>query len=76
VRTLDVPLDGTGLLLTDCRLIDGAGNPWVRADVLVEGDCIGAIAPPGVLGGRRRRSSTPAAATSRRASSTRTHIPT
>jgi N-acyl-D-amino-acid deacylase len=55
VSTLDVPPDGTGLLLTDCRLVDGAGNPWVRADILIEGDRIAAIAPPGVLGGRRRR---------------------
>ena len=55
MSALDVPEDGTALLLTDCRLIDGAGNPWVRADILVEGDRIAAIAPPGVLGGRRRR---------------------
>ena len=49
----DLPDESAGVLLTDCRLVDGAGNPWVRADVLVEGDTIAEIAPPGVLGDRR-----------------------
>ncbi len=41
-------------MLTDCRLIDGAGNPWVAADVLVEGGRVAAIAPAGTLRGRGR----------------------
>ncbi|MFM9105199.1 MAG: N-acyl-D-amino-acid deacylase family protein, partial [Chloroflexota bacterium] len=33
------------------RLIDGAGNPWVRADVALAGGRIAAVAPPGLLDG-------------------------
>jgi N-acyl-D-amino-acid deacylase len=42
------------VILTDCRLIDGAGNPWVAADVSVEGDRVAAIAPAGTMPGGGR----------------------
>ena len=37
------------MILSDCRLIDGAGNPWVAADVLIEGDLVAAIAAAGTM---------------------------
>jgi N-acyl-D-amino-acid deacylase len=42
------------VILSDCRLVDGAGNPWVAADVLIEGDRIAAVAPAGALSRRAR----------------------
>src|SRR5260221_14260263 len=33
------------LLITGGRVIDGAGNPWQRADVAVQGDRIVAVGP-------------------------------
>ena len=42
------------VILSDCRLVDGAGNPWVAADVLVEGDLLAAIAPAGTMPRRGR----------------------
>jgi N-acyl-D-amino-acid deacylase len=42
------------LILANCRLIDGAGNPWVATDLLIEGDHIAAIAPAGTLARRGR----------------------
>ncbi len=42
------------VILTDCRLVDGAGNPWVAADVLIEGDQVAAIGPAGSLSRRGR----------------------
>ena len=40
------------VVLTDCRLIDGAGNPWVAADVELEAGRVAAVGPPGSLAGR------------------------
>ena len=40
------------LLITDARVIDGAGNPWFRADVAIRGD---RIADVGNLAGREAR---------------------
>ncbi|TAK20654.1 MAG: D-aminoacylase [Chloroflexota bacterium] len=34
-------------LIRNARLVDGTGNPWQVADVAIEGDRVGAIAPPG-----------------------------
>lgn len=31
------------ILLTNCRVIDGAGNPWVRGSVAISGDRIAAV---------------------------------
>jgi N-acyl-D-amino-acid deacylase len=45
---------GGRVILSDCRLIDGAGNPWVAADVLIEGDLVAAIAPAGTMPRRGR----------------------
>ena len=36
----DAPFD---VLLTDARVVDGAGNPWFRADVGLRGDRIAAV---------------------------------
>ena len=38
--TPDAPFD---VLLTNARVVDGAGNPWFRADVGVRGDRIAAV---------------------------------
>jgi dihydroorotase/N-acyl-D-amino-acid deacylase len=35
------------ILITGGRIVDGAGNPWFYADVLIEGSEIAAIAPAG-----------------------------
>jgi N-acyl-D-amino-acid deacylase len=40
------------VVLTGCRLIDGAGNPWVAADIELEAGRVAAIAPAGSLAGR------------------------
>ena len=37
------------VLITDCRLVDGAGNPWVAADVLLEGGLVARVGPAGAL---------------------------
>ena len=44
--TADAPFD---VLLIDARVVDGAGNPWFRADVGLRGDRIAAV---GRLAGR------------------------
>ncbi|MEZ4658307.1 MAG: hypothetical protein R2911_12100 [Caldilineaceae bacterium] len=36
-------------LIQNGKVIDGAGNPWIYADVALHGDRIAAIAPPGQL---------------------------
>ena len=36
----DRPLD---ILITDARIVDGAGNPWFRGDVGIRGDRIAAV---------------------------------
>ena len=36
-------------LILNAKIVDGTGNPWVRGDVLLRGDRIAAVAPPGVL---------------------------
>lgn len=51
-RTVDT---SGGVILANCRLIDGAGNPWVSADLLIEGDRIAALAPAGTMRKRSRR---------------------
>jgi N-acyl-D-amino-acid deacylase len=43
----DSPFD---ILITDARIVDGAGNPWFRGDVAIRGDHIAAV---GHLGGRQ-----------------------
>ncbi|MBN2317001.1 MAG: D-aminoacylase [Sedimentisphaerales bacterium] len=35
----------TGILITNARIIDGAGNPWYRGNLLVRGDRIEAVGP-------------------------------
>jgi len=42
----DVPFD---VLITNARVVDGAGNPWFRADIGIRGDRIAAV---GVLVGQ------------------------
>ena len=37
------------VLITGARVIDGTGNPWIYADVVIEGERIAAIAPPGTV---------------------------
>jgi dihydroorotase/N-acyl-D-amino-acid deacylase len=37
------------VLITNGRIIDGTGNPWFYADVLIEGEQIAAIAPAGSI---------------------------
>jgi N-acyl-D-amino-acid deacylase len=37
------------LLISDARIVDGCGNPWFRGDLLVRGERIAQIAPPGSL---------------------------
>ena len=44
----DAPFD---ILIVNARVVDGAGNPWFRADVGVRGDRIAAV---GRLSGRMR----------------------
>jgi dihydroorotase/N-acyl-D-amino-acid deacylase len=33
------------LVLRNCRIVDGSGSPWYRADIAIQGDTIGRIAP-------------------------------
>ncbi len=47
------PAEGR-VILANCRLIDGAGNPWVAADLLIEGDRVAAIAAAGTMSRRGR----------------------
>lgn len=37
------------ILICNGRVVDGAGNPWKRADVAIQGDRIVAVASPGIL---------------------------
>ncbi|CAN5389728.1 amidohydrolase family protein [soil metagenome] len=37
------------VLIVNGRVVDGTGNPWFYADVLIEGDVIAAIAPAGSI---------------------------
>lgn len=46
------PEPGYDLVIRNARVLDGAGNPWVRADVAVRG---GTIAKIGAVAGRGRR---------------------
>jgi N-acyl-D-amino-acid deacylase len=46
------PEPGYDLVIRNGRVLDGAGNPWVLADVAVRG---GTIAEVGVVPGRGRR---------------------
>jgi len=39
--------DTRPVILTGCRLIDGAGNPWVAADIELEAGRVAAIRPAG-----------------------------
>lgn len=36
-------------LIRNARIIDGTGNPWQRGDLLLTGDRIEAVAPPGAI---------------------------
>ena len=42
------------LVLAGGRVVDGTGNPWVRADVAVQGDRIAAVGALGGAPARRR----------------------
>lgn len=46
VRELDI-------VLRDCRIVDGCGNPWYAGDLGVRGRRIARISPPRSLTGRR-----------------------
>jgi N-acyl-D-aspartate/D-glutamate deacylase len=37
------------VLITGARVIDGTGNPWIHADVVIDGERIADIAPPGTV---------------------------
>lgn len=39
----------TSILITNGRIVDGTGNPWFYGDLLIEGETIAAIAPPGTI---------------------------
>ena len=39
----------TSTLISNARIIDGTGNPWQYGDLLLTGDRIEAIAPPGAI---------------------------
>lgn len=36
-------------LITNGKIVDGTGNPWYYGDILLNGDRIAAIAPPGTI---------------------------
>ena len=40
-------------LITHGRIMDGTGNPWYFADILLDGDTITAVAPPGSISHER-----------------------
>ncbi len=42
-------MPATSTLIRNARLVDGAGNPWQYGDLLLTGDRIEAIAPPGAV---------------------------
>ena len=42
------------LLLKECKVFDGTGNPWYWADIGIKGGSIAAIAPPNALSGAGR----------------------
>ena len=44
-----MPARELDIVLSDCRIVDGCGNPWYRGDVGVRGGRIRRIAPPGTL---------------------------
>ncbi len=46
---MSVPAGPDSVLITGCRLVDGAGNPWVAADVLLEGGLVARVGPAGAL---------------------------
>src|SRR5688572_15301863 len=37
------------VLITGARVIDGTGNPWIYADVVIDDERIADIAPPGIV---------------------------
>jgi N-acyl-D-amino-acid deacylase len=39
----------TDVLITGARVVDGTGNPWLYADVTLDGEHIADIAPPGTV---------------------------
>jgi N-acyl-D-amino-acid deacylase len=41
------------LVLANCRILDGCGNPWFWGDLAIRGNKIEGIAPPGTLQARR-----------------------
>ncbi|MCO5226695.1 MAG: amidohydrolase family protein [Thermomicrobiales bacterium] len=43
----------TATLITNGRIMDGTGNPWFYADVLLDGEEIAAIEPPGSISPER-----------------------
>jgi len=55
------------VVLTGCRLIDGAGNPWVAADIELEGGRVAAVRPSGSLARRTGAASGPGSARGARA---------
>jgi len=38
---------GTGILIRNARIVDGTGNPWTYGDVVISGDRIARVTPPG-----------------------------
>ena len=42
--------DAHQTLITGARVVDGTGNPWFYGDVLLAGDRIAAVSPPGTTG--------------------------
>ena len=46
---MSVPTGPESVLITGCRLVDGAGNPWVAADVLLEDGLVARVGPAGAL---------------------------
>ncbi len=37
------------ILITGAKIIDGTGNPWFYGDIVISGDRIEKIAPPGTI---------------------------
>lgn len=42
-------MPGERVLITNGKIVDGTGNPWFYADLLIEGDVIAALAPAGSI---------------------------